>query len=108
MTIYFSSNDVQIYRKRRIGSSNRYALSATLTVYSADIQPAHPERIEMEDGRFGTVYETFMDATIQIKESDQVVDVSTGKRYSVKGIVKWAGAGLLDHQEITLVSQDGN
>lgn len=107
MTIYFSSNDIQIYRKRRIGSTNRYAMSATLTVYNADIQPAQPERIEMEDGRFGTVYETFMDASIQIKEGDQVVDVDTGKRYSVKGIVNWSGAGLLDHNEITLVSQDG-
>lgn len=108
MTIFFSSSDIQIYRRRRIGSTNRYAISATLTVYNADIQPAQPERIQLEDGRFGTVYETFMDATIDVKEGDQVVDIDTGKRYSVKGIVKWSGAGLLDHQEITLVSQDGN
>lgn len=107
MTIYFNSHDIQIYRKRRIGSSNRYAMSATLTVYEADIQPAGAERLQMVDGRFGAVYETYMDASINIKEGDQVVDTSNGKRYSVKGVTEWDGAGLLDHKEVILVSVDG-
>lgn len=108
MTIFFNSVDIQIYRRRRVGSTNRYAISATLTVYQADIQPADTERLEMADGRYGTVYQTFVDPGIDIKEGDQVVDTSNGKRYSVKGITQWDGAGLLDHKEIILVSQDGN
>lgn len=107
MTIFFSSHDIQIHRRRRIGSANRYAISATLTVYEADIQPIDPERLEMSDSRYGAVYETFMDASIDIREGDQVVDTSNGKRYSVRGITEWDGAGLLDHKEIVLVSVDG-
>lgn len=107
MTIYFHSNDIQIYRRRRIGSTNRYAISATLTVYQADIQPADTQRTQLAEGRYGQVYETFMDASIDIKEGDQVVDTASGKRYSVKGVIKYDGAGLLDHTEVILVSQDG-
>lgn len=108
MTIFFSSHDIQIYRRRRIASTNRFALSATLTVYQADIQPAGAERLEMVGGRYGAVYETYMDASIDIKEGDQLVDTTTNKRYSVKGVTEWDGAGLLDHKEIILVSEDGN
>lgn len=109
MTIFFNSNDIQIYRRRRKGSTNRYAMSATLTVIQADIQPADTERIQMANGRFGTVYNTYMDATIEVKEGDQMVDTTTGKRYSVKGVTNWANSGLmLDHNEIVLVSQDGD
>lgn len=107
MTIFFNSHDIQIYRKRSKGN-NRYGLSATLTVYPADIQPAGAERIEMAGGRFGTVWNTYMDASITIKEGDQVVDTATNKRYSVRAVVKHYGAGLLDHNEIILISQDGN
>lgn len=107
MTVFFNSNDIQLYRNRRIGSTNRFAMSATLTVFPADIQPASPERLEMVDGRFGAVYTTFMDPSIDIKEGDQAVDTATNKRYSVKGINHWEGAGLLDHIEIVLVSIDG-
>lgn len=106
--IFFNSHDIQIYRHRRIGSTNRYGVSATLTVYPADIQPAGIERQEMVGGRFGSVYETYMDASIDIKEGDQVVDTATDKRYSVKGITEWDGAGLLDHKQIILVSMDGS
>lgn len=106
--IFFNSTDIQIYRHRRIGSTNRYGVSATLTVYPADIQPAQTERLEMVEGRFGAVYQTFMDASIDIKEGDQVIDTATNKRYSVKGVTEWDGAGLLSHKEIILVAQDGN
>lgn len=108
MTIFFSSHDLQLYRQRRKGNTNRYGLSATLTVFEADIQPAQPERLELAGERFGTVYETFVDASIDVKESDQMVDVDTNKRYSVKGVTNWSGAGLLDHLEVILVSMDGN
>lgn len=108
MTIYFNSNDVQVYRRRRRGNTNRYAMSVTLTVTQADIQPAGPQRTEMAGGRFGTVYEAFMDRSIEVKENDVLEDTATGKRYAVKGIVNWAGAGMLDHQELILVAQDGD
>lgn len=107
-SIYFKSHEIQIYRQRRKGSSNRYGMSATFTGYYADIQPeSRSERVEMAGGRFGTVWTAYIDEDVNIKEGDQVVD-GYGKRYSVKGVVKWQGAGLLSHQELTLVSQDGN
>lgn len=106
MAIFFPSNEIQIYRKRRIGSSNRYSMSATLTGSRADIQPAGVERIQMADGRFGSVWQGFVSENVNLKEGDQIV--SSGKRYSVQGITKWDGAGLLSHQELLLVSVDGN
>lgn len=81
-------------------------MSATLTVFPADIQPASRERLQMVDGRYGTTWETFVDASIDVKEGDQMKDTATGKTYSVKGVVPWTGAGLLDHKEIVLVSED--
>lgn len=108
MTIFFSSHDIQIYRRRRKNGTHRYGMSATLTVYPADIQPAGLERQEMVGGRFGATYETYMDSAIDIKEGDQVVDIDTQKRYSVKGVTEWDGAGLLSHKQIVLVSVDGN
>lgn len=107
MTIYFKSHEIQIYRTRRKAGTSRFTLSATFTVYQADIQPeSRPERLEMANSRFGTVWTAFVDEDVDIKEGDQVV--ADGKRYSVKGVQKWSGAGLLSHQELTLVSQDGN
>lgn len=83
-------------------------MSATLTAYSADIQPeTRPERVEMDGMRYGTVWVAFLDASTDIKEGDEVHIIDTDKVYSVKGVEKWAGAGLLDHWEVTLVSQDG-
>lgn len=105
-SIYFQSHEIAIYRQRRIGATNRYAMSATLTAYKADIQPAGVERIQLADGRFGSVWQAFIDPSVNLKEGDQVV--ANGKRYSVQGITKWDGAGLLSHQELTLISQDGN
>ena len=105
MTIFFKSDQITIYRNRRIGSSNRFNMSATYTSYDADIQPATRERIEMVNGRFGAIYSAFIEASIDIKENDQIV-TSDGKRYSVKGVQKWSGAGLLDHIELVLAAQD--
>lgn len=107
MTIYFKSHEIQIYRPRRISNTNRFTLSATFTAYQADIQPeSRPERLEMANARFGTVWTAYVDEDVNIKEGDQVV--AGGVRYSVKGVQKWSGAGLLSHLELTLVSQDGN
>jgi hypothetical protein len=60
----------------------------------------------MVDGRFGAIYDAFVDASVDIRENDQIV--ANGKRYSVKGVSQWDGAGLLSHKELILVSVDGN
>lgn len=82
-------------------------MSATLTAVDADIQPSSLERTEMVEGRFGATYDAFVDESIDIKEGDQVVDTTNSKRYSVKAVTEWDGAGLLSHKEILLVSLDG-
>lgn len=105
MTIFFNNHEIQIYRRRRKGTSDRYAMSATFTAYQSDIQPASQERTEFIQGRIGTTFTAFIDAAVDIKEGDQVV-TEDSKRYSVKGVQKWAGAGLLDHIELVLTSQD--
>lgn len=107
MTIYFSSSDIAIYRRRRRGVTDRYGMSVTLTVVPADIQPSSIERAQLSYGRFGTVWDAYVDSSIDIKENDEVVDTSTGKRYAVKGISTWDGAGLLEHKQLILVSRDG-
>lgn len=107
-TIFFKSSEITIYRQRRITGTNRFTMSATFTAYPADIQPASKERTETIDGRFGAVFTAFIDVDVDIKEGDQVVTTSDSKRYSVKGVQKWQGAGLLDHLELVLVAQDGN
>lgn len=106
-TLFFSNSEITIYRSRRISGTNRFSLSATFTAYPADIQPASRERIEMFDGRFGAVFTAYIDDYVNIKEGDQVVVTESGKRYSVKGVQKWQGAGLLDHIELVLIAQDG-
>lgn len=106
MTIFFHSHDLTIYRRRRRSSTDRYGLSVTLTVAAADIQPASIERAAASEGRYGAVWDAYIDRNIDIKEGDQVVDTSTGKRYSVKGVSNWDGAGLLDHKELVLMSLD--
>jgi hypothetical protein len=104
--LFFKNHQITIYRRRRKGSTDRYALSATFTGFSADIQPASQERTEFVQGRFGATYDAYVDTSVDIKEGDQVVD-EDGKRYSVKGVVSWEGAGLLDHKNIVLTSLDG-
>lgn len=105
MTIYFPNEQITIYRRRRIGLSDRYGMSATFTSYNADIQPADRERAEFVQGRIGATFVAFVEATVDIKEGDQVL-TADNKLYSVKGVQKWQGAGLLDHIELTLTSQD--
>lgn len=82
-------------------------MSATFTVYDADIQPASLERTQFVEGRFGATYVGFLDATVDIKEGDYVHD-EDGNVYAVRGVSRWQGAGLLDHIELTLTSEDAN
>lgn len=110
MTLFFANHSIQIYRRRRKGSSDRYAMSATFTAYQSDIQPASQERTEFVQGRFGATYTAFVDATIDIKEGDQARIIGgtyDNKLFGVKGVQHWEGAGLLDHLELILVAQDG-
>lgn len=107
MTIFFSSQDLTIYRRRQRSGTDRYGLSVTLTVASADVQPASLERTQAAEGRIGATWDAYVDKDIDIKEGDQLVDTSTGKRYSVKAVTNWYGAGLLDHKELVLMSVDG-
>lgn len=104
MTLFFDNSEITIYRNRRIGASNRYAMSATFTAYRADIQPASIERTQFVEGRIGDTFLAFVEASVDIKIGDQVV--AGGKRYSVKGVSIWQGAGLLDHRELIIVAQD--
>lgn len=105
MVLFFANNEITIYRARKKAGVDRYAYSATFTGYPADIQPASMERTEFVSGRIGKTFTAFIDANIDIKEGDEVR--TSDKTYSVKGVSKWSGAGLLDHQELTLTSQDG-
>lgn len=109
MTLFFKNHQIIIYRRRRKGSSDRYGMSATFTAYSADIQPASDRRTEFVSGRIGATFTAFIDATIDVREGDQI-HITGGtydnKVFSVKGIQHWEGAGLLDHTELTLTSQD--
>lgn len=107
MTLFFSNSQIQIYRNRRIGSANRFAMSATFTIYNADIQPASIERTQFYSGRVGDVFLAFVEASVEIKEGDQLVTTWDDKRYSVLGVSHWNRAGLLDHIELTITSQDG-
>lgn len=110
MTLFFANHQIQIYRRRRKGTSDRYALSATYTAYSADIQPMSPDRAQFVEGRFGATFDAYVDTSANVKESDQVHILGgtyNGKVFSVKGVEHWEGAGLLDHTHIVLVAQDG-
>lgn len=106
MTLFFHNHQIQIYRHRKKGNADRYGMSATFTSYNADIQPASQQRTEFVSGRIGATFTAFVDASVDIKENDQIVTSDDGKRYSVKGVQRWQGAGLLDHLELTLTSQD--
>lgn len=106
--VTFPNHTVTVYRNRRIGSSNRYSMSATFTPYSADIQPASMEKQQLAPGRYGAVFSAYVDSTDSVKEGDQVHD-ENGKVYSVRAVQSWEGGGGfadLDHLELTLIAED--
>lgn len=105
--IHFKSDSFEIFRKRRIGNTHRWSMSATLTAYNADIQPeTRPERVQMDGSRYGAMWVAFVDTSVDIREGDEIHIVDTDKVYSVKGVQEW-NAGIQSHKELTLVSQDG-
>ncbi len=103
MTLFFASHEITIRRMRPFGAVKQ-SFSATFTAYSADIQPASGSRLEQSGGRLGTTYQAFVDATCPVKEGDQID--SGGVRYSVRSVIYFHGASLLDHKELILTSQN--
>lgn len=104
--LYFTNADITIYRQRRIGSNHRFSISATFTVYPADIQPASPERTQFAGGTVGHIFTGFVNTDCVVKEGDEI-RTDGGKVYTVKGVNTWQSAGMLDHKELTLVAKDG-
>lgn len=109
MTLYFTNSQIIILRTRQLAGLDKYAMSATFTAMPADIQPAIPERVEFINGPVGHVFTAFVGIDYLIMEGDRIVvlgdDHSRGKQYEVRGVNYWQGAGLLDHQELTLVAE---
>lgn len=105
MTVFFNSDQI-IIRRQRHKSGLRYGFSATGTVHNVDIQPMQIERVSMMGGQIGKMYEGWVDASVDIKEGDQIRITDTGKTYSVKSVSTFENAGLLDHHHLILVSQD--
>lgn len=105
MTIYFTSDQI-IIRRQRQKSGLRFAFSATGTVHDIDIQPIETDRINLVGGRIGKTYEGWIDASVDIKEGDQIKVTNTGKIYSVKAVSTYENASLLDHHHLILMSQD--
>lgn len=105
MTLFFTSNQM-IIRRQKNKSGLRYGFSATGTVHDIDIQPVETDRINLVNGRIGKTYEAFLDASIDIKEGDQINITDTGKIYSIKAVSTYNNASLLDHHHIILMSQD--
>lgn len=105
MTLYFNSHSI-IIRRQRHKSGLRYGFSATGTVQSMDLQPMEIERVNQAGGQIGKMYDAFLDASVDIKEGDQVKVTDTGKTFAVKSVSTFENAGLLDHHQLILISQD--
>lgn len=108
MSISYRNHTIQVYRNRKVGSTDRYTMSATFTGYAADIQPASMDRQQFFPGRFGAVFSAFVDTSADIKEGDQLHD-EDGKVYSVHAVNHWEGGGgfaEIDHIELTVTALD--
>lgn len=103
MAIFFKSHQIVIRRLGPYGAAKQN-FSATYTVYSADIQPLQGQRLNDVGGRIGKTYEAYVDPTVDVKEGDQID--SGGVRYSVKAVMYYHGAGLLDHKQLIIESQN--
>lgn len=104
MTVFFESHQITIRRLRPYGATKQN-FSATFTAYTGDIQPIEGQRVNDVGGRVGRTYEGWLDSSSPVKEGDQID--SEGKRYSVKAISRYEGAGLLDHCHLILEARDG-
>lgn len=107
-TLYFTNSSIIILRSRARAGSNIVSMSATFTTLAADIQPAAPERAEFLNESPGHVFTAYVSTDYLIKEADRLVVVENNARsktYEVRGVNYWEGAGLLDHQELTIVSE---
>lgn len=107
MTLFFTNHQIQVYRRRQVINTNRFTLSATGTVHPVDLQPTSPERAALMNAQYGQVYTAYIDSDVDVAEGDQIV-IDGVDRYSVRGIARYGGAGLLDYIELTLVSQDAH
>lgn len=107
-TLYFTNSQIIILRSR-VKSGDIVSVSATFTTMPADIQPASPERVEFLNGSPGHVFTAFVSTDHLIKEGDRLITMnqngSRNKTYEVRGVNYWQGAGLLDHQELTIVDE---
>jgi len=110
VALFFTNHEITVYRNRRIGSSNRYNVSATGTVIPSDITPASLERTKFENQSVGKTYLGYVEVDADVKEGDEIVVTDSSdlnaKRYSVKGVSRWEGFGIVDCKELTLVSMD--
>lgn len=105
MAVFFKNKRIQVYRNRQKGNTNRYGMSATGTVWNADIQPAGGTRQQFLIQQYAATHTAFVDAGMDVKENDKVY-ATDGKIYTVKGVQIWDGAGLLSHQQLFLTSRD--
>lgn len=101
--IFFASHQITIRRLRPFGAAKQN-FSATYTAYGADIQPLQGQRLNDVSGRIGRTYEAYIDPGIDVREGDQID--SCGKRYSVRAVIEFSGAGLLDHKSLIIEAQD--
>lgn len=101
--LFFPSHSITIRRLRPYGAAKQN-FSATYTAYNADIQPLVGQRVNDVGGRIGRTYEAFIEATVDIREGDQID--CCARIYSVKAVMKWQGAGLLDHQQLIIEAQN--
>lgn len=105
MTLFFLSHQI-ILRRQRQKSGLRYAFSATGTVQDIDLQPIETERVNLVGGRIGKTYEAWIDASIDVKEGDQIKIIESSRIFTVKTISTYENAGLLDHHHLILIAQD--
>lgn len=103
MTIYFPSHTITILRYKQKTGILR-GLSATFTAYDADIQPVTDSRVDLFGGRVGKTYVAWVNPDVAVEEGDIIS--SGGKRYAVRTVSTYEGAGLLDHKELIIIAQD--
>lgn len=101
--IFFPSHSITIRRLRPFGAVKQN-YSATYTAYAADIAPLQGQRLNDAGGRIGRTYEAYIDPSVDVREGDQLL--SEGVIYSVKAVVYYHGAGLLDHKMLIIESQN--